>query len=160
MQKITPFLWFDDEAEEAARFYASIFKDSKILSVARYDEAGSKASGRPAGSVMAVDFELEGQRFSALNGGPIFKFSPAVSFVVDCKSQEEVDWFWGKLSANKQAEQCGWLQDKFGLSWQVVPAILAKMLHDKDAKKAQRAMSAMLKMKKIDMAELEKAYNG
>ena len=157
-QKITPFLWFDNQAEEAVNFYTSIFENSKIGSAARYDEEGSKAAGRPKGSVMTVAFQLAGQDFVALNGGPVFKFSEAVSFVVNCESQKEVDHFWEKLSAGGEEVQCGWLKDKFGLSWQVVPTVLSEMLQDKDAQKAKRVMSAMLKMKKIDIAELWRAY--
>ena len=157
-QKITPFLWFDNQAEEAVNFYTSIFENSKIGSAARYDEEGSKAAGRPKGSVMTVAFQLAGQDFLALNGGPVFKFSEAVSFVVNCESQKEVDHFWEKLSAGGEEVQCGWLKDKFGLSWQVVPTVLSEMLQDKDAQKAKRVMAAMLKMKKIDIAELRRAY--
>ena len=157
-QKITPFLWFDNQAEEAVNFYTSIFENSKIGSAARYDEEGSKAAGRPKGSVMTVTFQLAGQDFVALNGGPVFKFSEAVSFVVNCESQKEVDHFWEKLSAGGEEVQCGWLKDKFGLSWQVVPTVLSEMLQDKDAQKAKRVMAAMLKMKKIDIAELRRAY--
>ncbi len=157
-QKITPFLWFDNQAEEAVNFYTSIFENSKIGSAARYDEEGSKAAGRPKGSVMTVAFQLAGQDFVALNGGPVFKFTEAVSFVVNCESQKEVDHFWEKLSAGGEEVQCGWLKDKFGLSWQVVPTVLSEMLQDKDAQKAKRVMAAMLKMKKIDIAELWRAY--
>ena len=139
-------------------FYTSIFENSKIGSAARYDEEGSKAAGRPKGSVMTVAFQLAGQDFVALNGGPVFKFSEAVSFVVNCESQKEVDHFWEKLSAGGEEVQCGWLKDKFGLSWQVVPTVLSEMLQDKDAQKAKRVMAAMLKMKKIDIAELWRAY--
>lgn len=162
MQKFTPFLWFDDKAEEAANFYVSIFQNSKISSVVRYDEAGAKASGRPKGTVMSVTFELQGQEFTALNGGPIFKFTEAISFVVNCKTQEEVDELWEKLSegGDEKAQQCGWLKDKYGLSWQIVPTILGELLQDKDAKKAERVMQAMLQMKKIDIAGLKKAYEG
>src|SRR6266436_1527968 len=158
MQKITTFLWFDAPAEEAAKFYASIFKDSRIVGMTRYDAEGSKAAGRAAGSVMTVEFELDGQRFTALNGGPLFKFTEAISLVVHCEDQKEVDHFWEKLSAGGQEVQCGWLKDKFGLSWQVVPTVLSEMLQDKDAQKAKRVMAAMLKMKKIDIAELRRAY--
>lgn len=159
MQKITPFLWFDSQAEEAAKFYTSLFKNSKILTVARYDEAGAQASGRPAGSAMTVAFELEGQEFTALNGGPIFKFTEAISFVVNCETQEEVDVLWEKLSAVPESEQCGWLKDKYGLSWQIVPKQLGEMLGDKDAQKAGRVMQAMLQMKKIDIKKLQEAYD-
>lgn len=159
-QKITPFLWFDDQAEEAAKFYVSIFKNSKILNVTRYTEAGKEAHGRPAGSVMVVEFKLAGQRFLALNGGPHFKFTEAISFSVACKTQREVDRFWKKLSAGGEEGQCGWLKDKYGLSWQINPTILGELLGDKDGKKAGRVMNAMLKMKKIDIAKLKKAYKG
>jgi predicted 3-demethylubiquinone-9 3-methyltransferase (glyoxalase superfamily) len=158
MQKITPFLWFNDNAEEAANFYVSVFKDSKVNSVSRYEEAGAKVSGRPAGSAMTVEFELEGQPFIALNGGPAFKFTEAISFVVNCDTQEEVDALWEKLSAHPESEQCGWLKDKFGLSWQIVPAALGEMLGDKDPEKAKRVMEAMLQMGKIDIAGLKRAY--
>ena len=147
LQRITPFLWFDQQAEEAANFYVSIFKDSRIQGVTRYDEEGAKAAGRPKGSVMTVGFELEGQEFTALNGGPHFKFTEAISFVVHCETQAEVDHFWEKLSAGGQEVQCGWLKDKFGVSWQVVPTVLIEMLQDKDPKKAQAVMAAMLQMK-------------
>ncbi len=162
MQKIAPFLWFNTQAEEAVRYYASIFKNSKIGRIVRYDEASAKASGRPAGSVMVVDFELEGQKFSALNGGPVFKFTEAVSFVVNCESQEEVDHYWKKLSegGDKNAQQCGWLKDKYGLSWQIVPIAMTQMLADKDPQKSQRVMQAMLQMKKLDLGELKRAYDG
>ena len=158
MQKITPFLWFDDNAEEAVKFYTSIFKNSKIGKIARYDEAGEKAAGRPAGSVMTVEFQLEGQDFIALNGGPHFKFTEAISFVVSCKTQAEVDYYWNKLTADGGKEvQCGWLQDKYGLSWQVVPTILPELLSDKDAAKSQRVMEAMLQMVKLDIKKLKQA---
>jgi predicted 3-demethylubiquinone-9 3-methyltransferase (glyoxalase superfamily) len=160
MQKITPDLWFDNSAEEAAKFYTSIFKNSKIIHIARYGEAGAKVSGRPKGTVMTVIFELEGQRFMALNGGPIFKFSPAISFLVNCETQEEVDELWEKLSEGGEKEQCGWLKDKYGVSWQIVPNALGEMLQDKDAKKSERVMEAMLQMKKIDIDSLKKAYAG
>ncbi|MEW6036554.1 MAG: VOC family protein [Candidatus Micrarchaeota archaeon] len=162
MQKITPFLWFDDKAEEAARFYVSVFKNSKILDVARYDKEGAKVSGRPAGSVMTISFRILGQEFVALNGGPIFKFNESVSFVVNCKTQKEVDYYWETLSrgGDRSAQQCGWLKDRYGLSWQVVPDILEKLLQDKDGRKSQRVMAAMLKMKKIEIEGLKKAYRG
>ena len=160
MQKITPFLWFDDNAEEAVKFYTSIFKNSKIGKIARYDEAGEKASGRPKGSVMTVEFELEGQEFIALNGGPIFKFTEAISFVVNCETQEEVDYYWEKLSAGGKEVQCGWLKDKHGLSWQIVPTVLGELLSDKDAAKSQRVMQAMLKMVKLDIKKLKQAAKG
>src|SRR5882762_1614299 len=156
MQKITPFLWFDNQAEEAVKFYASIFKKSKIGKIARYDKAGEKAAGRPAGSVMTIEFEIEGQTFTALNGGPIFKFNESVSFVVNCKTQAEVDYYWKKLTAGggKQV-QCGWLKDKFGVPWQIVPTILGELLSSKDAAKSQRVMEAMLKMVKLDIKKLK-----
>ncbi len=160
IQKIAPFLWFDGQAEEAARFYVSIFKNAKILNVARYTELGKEAHGQPPGSVMTVEFQLEGHRFIALNGGPQFKFTEAVSFSVDCKTQEEVDQFWKKLSEGGEEGPCGWLKDRYGLSWQITPTILGKLLSDKDPKKAGRVMAAMLKMKKIDIAGLRKAYEG
>jgi predicted 3-demethylubiquinone-9 3-methyltransferase (glyoxalase superfamily) len=160
MQKITPFLWFDDQAEEAANFYVSLFKNSKLGDIARYDEAGAKASGRPSGSVMVIEFQLEGQDFVALNGGPHFKFTEAVSFVVNCETQQEVDDFWEKLSEGGEESQCGWLKDKYGLSWQVVPTVLSRMLKDKDHEKSQRVMKAMLQMKKIEIAPLQQAYEG
>ncbi len=142
------------------KFYVSVFKGSKIRGVTRYDEEGAKAAGRPKGSVMTVVFELDGQEFTALNGGPIFKFTEAISFVVNCETQKEVDYFWAKLSAGGQEVQCGWPKDRFGVSWQVVPTVLPKMLQDKDREKSKRAMGAMLKMKKIDIAALKKAYAG
>jgi predicted 3-demethylubiquinone-9 3-methyltransferase (glyoxalase superfamily) len=159
-QKITPFLWFDTQAEDAVNFYVSIFRNSKIRSIARYDEEAAKASGRPKGSVMTVAFELNGQEFVALNGGPLFKFTEAISFVVNCETQEEVDHFWEKLSAGGQEVQCGWLKDRFGVSWQVVPTVLVEMLQDEDPLKARRVMGAMLKMKKIDVEALKRAYEG
>ena len=160
MQKITPFLWFDSEAEEAAKFYTSIFQNSKIGKITSYDEEASKAAGRPAGSVMTVEFQVEGQEFVALNSGPVFKFTEAVSFVVNCKTQEEVDHFWLKLSAGGEESRCGWLKDKFGLSWQIVPIVLIEMLADNDTAKAKRVMHAMLQMDKIDIPILKKAYEG
>ena len=160
MQKITPFLWFDTQAEEAANFYTSIFKNSKIVSVARYGEEAAKASGRPTGRAMTVAFQLDGQNFVALNGGPHFKFTEAVSFVVNCETQEEVDHYWEKLSAggDEKAQQCGWLKDKYGLSWQIVPTVMVEMLQDKDPKKSERVMAALLKMKKLDIKTLRQAY--
>jgi predicted 3-demethylubiquinone-9 3-methyltransferase (glyoxalase superfamily) len=160
MQKITPFLWFDDQAEEAAKLYVSIFKNSRIKGMTRYDGEAAQAAGRPQGSVMTVQFELDGQEFVALNGGPVFKFTEAVSFVVNCDTQAELDHFWQKLSAGGQEVQCGWLRDRFGLSWQVVPTILGEMLQDQDPSKSERVMAAMLQMKKIDIAGLRKAYEG
>jgi predicted 3-demethylubiquinone-9 3-methyltransferase (glyoxalase superfamily) len=159
-QKITPFLWFDDQAEEAVKFYTEIFEKSKIKDITRYDDEGAKVSGRPKGSVMTVAFELAGQEFVALNGGPLFKFTEAVSFVVNCKTQKEVDHFWEKLTEGGDEVQCGWLKDRYGLSWQIVPTALNQMLRDEDPQKAQRVMAAMLKMKKIDIAELKRAYDG
>lgn len=159
MQKITPFLWFDSQAEEAAEFYVETFRDSKIESTARYDKDSSRAAGRPEGSVMTIEFRIENQHFVALNGGPLFQFTPAISFVVNCENQEEVDRLWEALSADPAAEQCGWLKDKFGVSWQIVPTRLNELLTDPDAAKAGRAMQAMLQMKKIDIADLEKAVN-
>jgi predicted 3-demethylubiquinone-9 3-methyltransferase (glyoxalase superfamily) len=159
-QKITPFLWFDSQAEEAANFYVSIFKQSRIGAITRYDDEGSKAAGRPKGSVMTVEFELDGQKFTALNGGPLFKFTEAISLAVNCENQREVDHFWDKLSAGGEEVQCGWLKDRFGVSWQVVPTILIKLLRDKDPERSRRVMSAMLKMKKLDVDALRKAYDG
>jgi len=155
MQKITPFLWFNDRAEEAMNFYVSIFKNSKTVSVSRYGDAGPG----PKGSVMVAKFQLDGQDFMALNGGPTFTFSPAVSFVVNCKTQEEVDEYWEKLSAGGATNQCGWLTDKFGLAWQVVPTALGEMLADKDRERSNRVMKAMLQMTKIDIAALRHAYD-
>ena len=160
LQKITPFLWFDSQAEEAVEFYTAIFKNSRILGTARYDEAAAKAAGRPVGSVLTVAFELEGQKFTALNGGPVFKFTEAISFVVNCETQAEVDHFWDKLSAGGQEVQCGWLKDRFGVSWQIVPTILLEMLQDKDPEKAKRVMAAILKMTKLSIDELTEAYDG
>ena len=155
MQKIMPFLWFDGKAEEAMKFYVSIFKNSKVLGVSRYGEAGPG----PKGSAMTVRFELDGQEFIGLNGGPQFKFTEAVSFSVDCKTQKEVDELWEKLSEGGEQGPCGWLKDKYGLSWQIVPSILGKLLGDKDPAKANRVMKAMLQMKKLDIAGLQKAYD-
>ena len=161
-QRITPFLWFDNQAEEAVSFYASIFKNSRIVSVTRYGEAGAEASGRPKGTVMTIAFELDGQEFVALNGGPHFTFTGAISLVVNCESQEEVDHFWGKLSdgGDEKAQQCGWLKDKYGVSWQVVPIALRTFVGGPDPEKSQRAMQAMLQMKKIDIEGLREAYEG
>ncbi|MDH4984847.1 VOC family protein [Aminobacter anthyllidis] len=156
MQKISPFLWFDNQAEEAVRFYTSVFRNSKIGKMTRYGEAGPG----PAGSVMVAEFELEGLHFTALNGGPMFKFTEAISMSVDCKDQAEVDYFWSRLSEGGQPSQCGWLKDKFGLSWQVIPEALPRLLGDPDAARAGRVMQAMLQMTKIDVAKLEAAYAG
>lgn len=158
MQRITPFLWFDHQAEEAARYYVSIFKNSKILNVARYGDAGAAASGRPKGSVMTVTFQLDGQEFTALNGGPEFKFTEAISLMVNCKTQQDVDELWDRLTDGGEPGPCGWLKDKYGLSWQIVPTVLGEMMLDKDPKKAERVMQAMLQMKKIEIAGLKRAY--
>ncbi len=158
MQRITPFLWFDTQAEEAVNFYVSIFKNSRIGSIAHYEEEAAKASGRPKGSVMTVAFELDGQEFIALNGGPLFKFTEAISLVVNCETQEEVDHFWKRLTAGGQEVQCGWLKDRFGVSWQIVPTVLGEMLQDKDPGKSRRVMAAMLKMKKINIEALKKVH--
>jgi predicted 3-demethylubiquinone-9 3-methyltransferase (glyoxalase superfamily) len=156
MRKITPFLWFDDNAEEAVKFYVSVFKNSKIGKVARYGKAGPG----PEGTVMTAEFELEGQKFIALNAGPKFKFTEAISFVVNCETQKEVDEFWEKLSAGGEKGRCGWLKDKFGLSWQIVPTALGKMMSDSDPARSQRVMKAMLQMDKLDIAGLKRAYEG
>jgi predicted 3-demethylubiquinone-9 3-methyltransferase (glyoxalase superfamily) len=156
MQKITPFLWFDNQAEEAMLFYTSVFKNSKVGTVTRYGEAGPG----PKGSAMTATFELEGLEFTALNGGPMFKFTEAISFVVDCKSQEEVDEFWEKLSDGGEEWMCGWLKDRFGLWWQIVPAELGEMMSDPDPEKVRRLTEAMLQMKKLDLAALRRAYEG
>ena len=156
IQKITPFLWFDHQAEEAARFYTSVFKNSKIEVVTYYGEAGPG----PKGSVMTVAFELDGQKFTALNGGPHFKFTEAISFVVNCETQQEVDQLWAKLTAGGQEVQCGWLKDKYGLSWQIVPIAMVEMIKDKDAARSQRVLKAMYQMKKLDLVLLEQAYRG
>jgi len=160
VQHISPCLWFDDQAEEAARFYTEIFDDSRIVSTTCYGSAGFEVHGRPAGSVMTVDFEIGGQRFTALNGGPLFEFTEAVSFQVMCDTQEEIDYYWEKLSegGDPKAQQCGWLKDKFGLSWQVVPRGMADMFADPDSPQAARAMEAMLGMKKLNIEELHRAY--
>ena len=159
---IAPCLWFDDRAEEAARFYVGIFENSRIREISRYTEAGHEVHGRPAGSVMVVSFDLDGQPFTALNGGPLFQFSEAISFQISCETQEEVDHYWSKLSAggDPNAQQCGWLKDRFGLSWQVVPTVLPKLLMDPDPAKSKRAMEAMLQMKKLDIAALRRAHAG
>lgn len=160
--KIVPCLWFDHQAEEAANYYVGIFKNSKITAITHYGEAGKEIHGRPPGSVLTVAFELNGNPFTALNGGPIFKLSEAVSFQVECDTQEEIDDYWEKLSADgdPQAQQCGWVKDKFGLSWQVVPKMLPGLLADAKSPKSQRAMAALMEMKKLDIAALQKAYEG
>ena len=158
--KIAPCLWFDNEAEQAARFYTSTFKDSKIVSTSHYTDAGREVHGRPPGSVMTVAFELAGLSFTALNGGPVFKFNEAISFQVNCDTQEEIDHFWNKLSEGGAEVQCGWLKDKFGLSWQIIPTAMAELFSDADPTKSGRAMQAMLKMKKLDIAELKRAAAG
>jgi len=155
-QKITPFLWFNNQAEEAANFYTSIFKNSKINSTTRYTDAGPG----PKGSVMTIGFELEGQHFTAINGGPVFTFSQAISFVVRCQTQEEVDAYWSKLSEGGQQQQCAWLKDKYGISWQIVPDALIELLQDKDPERSKRVMQAMFQMKRIDIAGLKRAYEG
>jgi len=160
MKAINPCLWFDNQAEEAARFYASIFKDSKIGTITRYGDSAAAAAGRPKGSVMTVTFKLDGQEFMALNGGPIFKFSEAISLMVNCESQEEIDHFWTKLSEGGEEGPCGWLKDKFGLSWQIVPAIMAEWMKDRDTTRSERVMEALLKMKKLDIKALKQAYEG
>ncbi|PTR10579.1 putative 3-demethylubiquinone-9 3-methyltransferase (glyoxalase superfamily) [Nitrosospira sp. Nsp5] len=161
-QKITPCLWFDSQAEEAVEFYIGIFRNSRILNISRYGEAGREVHGKPAGSVMTIAFELDGQAFTALNGGPTFKFNEAISFQIDCETKEEVDYYWEKLSegGDEKAQQCGWLKDKFGASWQIIPSILSKMMSDADPEKSGRVMEAMLRMKKIDVDELARAYAG
>ncbi len=160
MQKITPNLWFDTQAEEAAKFYTSIFKDSKIVKTTYYPEAGKEIHGMDVGSVMTVEFELNGQSFIGLNGGPHFKFNEAISFVIDCKDQEEVDYYWDKLLEGGEPSQCGWLTDKYGLSWQVTPSIMPELMNSPDKEKNNRVMDAMMKMVKLDIATLQKAYDG
>lgn len=162
IQRITPCLWFDDQAEQAAGYYTAIFKNSRIVGITRYGEAGHEIHGRPAGSVLTVEFELDGQAFTALNGGPVFTFNEAVSFQVSCETQEEVDYYWEKLSAggDEAAQQCGWLKDQYGVSWQVVPTALPKMLSDADYAKSERVMTALLQMRKLDIAALQRAYAG
>jgi len=159
MQKINPCLWFDDKAEEAAKFYVSIFKNSKLGNITRYGEAGAEVSGRPTGSVMTVTFEIEGQEFVALNGGPHFKFSEAISFMVKCETQKEIDEMWEKLSQGGKEGQCGWLKDKYGLSWQIVSPVWDEMLRDKDVKKSERVMKAILQMSKPDIKTLKQVYD-
>ena len=162
IQRITPCLWFDDQAEQAAQFYTSVFSNSRISHVIRYGEAGYEVHRRPAGSVMVVDFVLDGCRFTALNGGPVFTFNEAVSFQVSCENQDEVDYYWKKLAqgGDESAQQCGWLKDRYGVSWQIVPEMLPDMLADPDGDKSQRVMTSMLGMKKLDIRELERAYAG
>lgn len=157
-QKITPFLWFENKAEEAANFYVSIFRNSKIGSITLYAEAGAEASGRPKGTVMIVTFQLEGQDFIALNGGPQFTFSQAISFLVNCETQEEIDELWNKLSEGGETQQCGWLKDKYGVAWQIVPTVLGEMMQDKDGERSERVMKAVLQMVKIDIKTLRQAY--
>jgi len=158
MQEITPCLWFDSNAEEAVNFYTSVFKKSKIGKISRYGEEGYEIHGKPAGTVLTVEFELNGQTFTALNGGPVFKFNEAISFQVSCKSQKEVDYYWEKLSEGGEKGQCGWLKDKYGVSWQIVPTVLGEMLQDKVTKKSERVMKALLQMKKLDIKTLKQAY--
>jgi len=160
MHKITPCLWFDDRAEDAAKFYISIFKNSKLGQVTRYGNSGSQVSGRPKGSVMTVTFEIEGQEFVALNGGPLFKFTEAVSFMVKCESQQDINEMWSKLSEGGEEGPCGWLKDKYGLSWQIVVPEWDEMLRDKDSEKSERAMAAILQMSKPDMQRVQQAYEG
>ena len=162
VQRITPCLWFDGQAQEAAEFYTAIFRNSKIVKIARYGEAGHDVHGKPAGTVMVVAFELDGQTFTALNGGPMFKFNEAISLQVDCETQEDVDYYWDRLSkgGDEGAQQCGWLKDKYGLSWQVVPRALPEMMSDPDPPRSGRVMEAMLQMKKFDIAALRRAYTG
>jgi len=160
MNDITPCLWFDGNAEEAVNFYTSIFKNSRVGKVLRYGEAGHEIHGKPSGTVLTIEFELKGQRFTALNGGPVFKFNEAISFQVSCESQEEVDYYWEKLSkgGDENARQCGWLKDKYGLSWQIVPTVLGELLGGKDARKSEKVMAALLQMKKLDIETLRRAY--
>jgi predicted 3-demethylubiquinone-9 3-methyltransferase (glyoxalase superfamily) len=162
MQKIAPCLWFDDQAEEAARFYTSVFKNSRIGKIVRYGHEGQEVHGKPVGTVMTVQFEINGQPFTALNGGPVFQFTEAISFQVLCNTQEEVDYYWSRLSegGDEKAQQCGWLKDKYGVSWQVVPKILDQLVGDPDSEKSQRAMKALLQMKKLDIEALKRAYEG
>jgi predicted 3-demethylubiquinone-9 3-methyltransferase (glyoxalase superfamily) len=156
-QKITPFLWFDDQAEQAAKFYTAIFRNSRIENIARYGKRAEKVAGRPAGSVMTVEFQLEGQRFIALNGGPGFKFNESISFVVSCDSQAELDQLWKQLSSGGEKVQCGWLKDKYGVSWQIVPSVLGELLSNEDHDVTERVMGALLKMVKLDIAKLKRA---
>ena len=159
---IVPCLWFDSQAEEAAQYYTGIFKTGRVTRVTRYSEVGQETHKRPPGSVLTVEFELNGKTFTALNGGPIFKFNEAISFQVYCETQKEIDYYWEKLGAggDPSAQVCGWLKDKFGVSWQVVPTILPELIGDPNSEKSQRAMAAMMEMKKLDIAELERAYQG
>jgi predicted 3-demethylubiquinone-9 3-methyltransferase (glyoxalase superfamily) len=162
MSKITPCLWFDEQAEEAVEFYTGIFPNSKVLAVSRYGEAGQEVHRKQPGSVMTIAFELDGQRFTALNGGPIFRFNEAISFQVDCADQREVDYYWEQLGAggDPAAQQCGWLKDKYGASWQVLPRVLIEMLGDGESERGQRVMGAMMSMRKLDIAQLRRAYDG
>ncbi len=162
MQKITPNLWFDGQAEEAVRFYTSIFKDSEIGHIARYGKEGFEIHSQPEGTVMTIEFQIEGQKFEALNGGPQFRFNEAISFIVHCETQEEVDYYWDRLGAggDESAQACGWLKDRFGVSWQVVPTALYELLQDPDPEKSGRVMQAMLQMKKLDIPALQRAHRG
>jgi predicted 3-demethylubiquinone-9 3-methyltransferase (glyoxalase superfamily) len=158
MQKITPCLWFDSQAEEAVNFYVSIFENSKIGNITRYGEEGARTSGKPKGTVMTITFQLDGREFMALNGGPAFAFSPAISFLVKCETQKEIDELWENLSGGGEKQRCGWLKDKYGVSWQIVPSVLGEMLQDKDAAKSKKVMEALLRMDRIDVMTLKKAY--
>ncbi len=160
MQKITPFLWFDNQAEEAVNFYISVFKNSKILDISYYGDVGGEISGFKKGDVLTIAFQLDGQNFTALNGGKHYKINEGISFVVSCDSQEEVDYYWEKLTDGGEESQCGWLKDKFGVSWQVVPAVLGELMNSPDADKSRRVMEALLQMRKLDIPALEKAYRG
>lgn len=162
MPNITPCLWFDHHAEEAAQFYCSIFRNSRIGTISRYGKEGREIHGKPEGSAMTVQFEIDGQPFTALNGGPVFTFNEAVSFQIHCETQEEVDYYWERLSegGDEEAQRCGWLKDKYGLSWQIIPRAMIELVSDPSSEKSQRAMKAMLQMKKIDMQELRRAYDG
>jgi predicted 3-demethylubiquinone-9 3-methyltransferase (glyoxalase superfamily) len=162
LTRITPCLWFDDQAEEATRFYTSIFRNSRIGPITRYGEAGHDIHGRAAGTVLTIEFELDGQAFTALNGGPLFRFNEAVSFQINCETQEDVDYYWERLTADgdEKAQQCGWLKDKFGVSWQVVPTVLVELLNDPDHARAERVMTALLQMRKLDIAALRRAHAG
>jgi predicted 3-demethylubiquinone-9 3-methyltransferase (glyoxalase superfamily) len=162
LHRITPCLWFDHQAEEAARFYTTVFKNSRIVRTTHYGEAGHEIHGKPAGSVLTVEFELGGQTFTALNGGPVFQFNEAISFQIHCETQEEIDYYWGKLGdgGDEKAQACGWLKDRYGVSWQVVPAALLAMLNDPDTAKTERVMTALHQMKKLDIGKLQEAYAG